>query len=135
MASDIQCLVSACSNSSCVPLLECTKDIQSHLRLIKQSACRELQYEWQLIAVRAGRFHLRRDHAGLGLGLGVCSAHRASLGIQCRPRTTCQHPVHSGSGKSSVDRTMGPQVVSEIHSGWNILVPVGSGKSCLSAHV
>lgn len=110
---------------SLTPLLECQKPVGSHLRLIKQAHSSELVTEWQLISVRGGRFLPTEESCS---GLYVCDTHRNCLGIQCRPKNTCQHPAHTGSKTKAVDRTMNSSMTQEILQAWDVLLPVGSGE-------
>lgn len=81
-----------------VPLRECDRDIQAHLRFNHLSNDNRLKSEAHLILARVGQFH-----DGDLNTMTVCPTHRNCLGIKWRASSQkCQVPVGSNRYVQSV---------------------------------
>ena len=76
-------------------LFDYNENMQSHL-----SSChlwKSNLKENELIAIRAGMFHLGQDNFKK---ISICPSHRHNLGRFWRPLRSCQYPIHSGPARS-----------------------------------
>ena len=107
-----------------LPLSSCSRDVSAHLRQISVSR-KSVSSEKELILARAGLF----DESGPDFT--ICPKHRDKLGAKFNASIKCQHPLH-GNRKGKRERGVNLQMSKEIKSKWNVVVPVGAGKTlCL----
>ena len=108
-----------------VSILECNRDIQTHLRSCHLSRLNITEYE--LILARAGQFNLNRDQM---VNMTVCPRHRDNLGRYFRPLRSCQYPVHHAG---PVSRCSGRDVINIMMSEdclklYGVLIHISSRK-------
>ena len=104
------------------PLVSFLKGVKSHLKQIKVSQnC--VRTEKELILARAGKF------CEDGMDRTICPRHRAELGLLWRPGRKCLHPLHGTRQKGKPDRGANLGMSKEIMQNWDVLIPVGTGKS------
>ena len=66
-----------------------------------------------------------------GRDFTICQKHRDQLGVKFKASIKCQHPLH-GNCKGKRERGVNMRMSKEIKSKWNVVVPVGAGKTlCL----
>ena len=58
----------------------------------------------------------------------ICSKHRDQLGVKFKTSIKCQHPLH-GNRKGKRERGVNLRMSKEIKCKWNVVVPVGVGKT------
>ena len=121
---DSYCDISSRGNEL-LPLSSCSRDVVSaHLRQISVSH-KSVSSEKELILARAGLF----DESGRDFT--ICPKHRDKLGVKFNASIKCHHPLH-GNRKGKRERGVNLQMSKEIKSKWNVVVPVGAGKTlCL----
>ena len=120
---DTHCDISSRGNEL-LPLSSCSRDISAHLRQISVSQT-SVSSEKELILARVGLFdESSRDFT-------ICPKHRDKLGVKFNASIKCQHPLH-GNRKGKRERGINLRMSKEIKNKWNVVVPVGAGKTlCL----
>ena len=116
------------NDHSVVFLKQCRKEIGPRIRRLNLPSCQQdITTEWHLIAYRAGIFDLVSE----ALDTTICPAHRYKLGLCWTRSRKCQHPLHKPSSKRRQRKESAINAVmsKEVSHKWNVLVPVGSGKS------
>ena len=120
---DSHCDISSRGNEL-LPLSSCSRNLSAHLRQISASH-KSVSSEKELILARVGLF----DESGHDFT--VCPKHRDKLGVKFNASIKCQRPLH-GNRKGKRKRGVNLRMSKEIKSKWNVVVPVGAGKTfCL----
>jgi hypothetical protein len=109
-------------------LFDCQEDIKSQLATCHLS--KSNLGESQLIALRAGMFHLSENQYKK---MTICPSHRHNLGRFWRPLRSCQYPIHSGPVRKCAGRDVFNVSLSEaVFTLYGKLVQLGSRKYCLN---
>lgn len=120
---DSHCDISSRGNEL-LPLSSCSRDISAHLRQVSVSQT-SVSSEKELILARVGLF----DEGGRDFT--ICPKHRDKLGVKFKASIKCQHPLHENR-KGKRERGVNLRMSKEIKIKWNVVVPVGAGKTlCL----
>ena len=125
------------NQSTIVPLSKCTLDMSSHLTGLGVSAKRTsddntILSEVDLILNRSGRFD--EDPSTLT----ICAKHRRDLTLDWpgRKSSACCYPNHKALRKQlKSSRRVNASMSVEIHRRFNLVVPIGSGKTTHNATV
>ena len=105
-------------------LFDCNENIQSHLSSCNLSKSNLKENE--LIAIRAGMFHLDQDNFKK---MSIGPSHRHNLGRFWRPLRSCQYPIHSGPARSCAGRDVFNVSLSKsVVTLYGKLIQVGSRK-------
>jgi hypothetical protein len=120
-----------CSESCGLQEIGCLRDykedIKNHLHSCHLSKLDLKEYE--LIAIRAGMFHLNEDHFK---NMFICPSHRHNLGQFWRSLRTCQYPIHSGPTRKCEGRHVFNVELSEaVFTLYGKLIQVRSRKYCV----
>ena len=120
---DSHCDISSRGNEL-LPLSSCSRDISAHLRQVSVSQT-SVSSEKELILARVGLF----DEGGRDFT--ICPKHRDKLVVKFKASIKCQHPLHENR-KGKRERGVNLRMSKEIKIKWNVVVPVGAGKTlCL----
>ena len=120
---DSDCDISS-RGSELLPLNSCSRDVSAHLRQVSVSRT-SVSSEKELILARVGLF----DEGGIDFT--ICPKHRDQLGVKFKASIKCQHPLHENR-KGKRERGVNLRMSKEIKMKWNVIVPVGAGKTlCL----
>ena len=105
-------------------LFDCDENMNSHLSSCHLSKSNLRENE--LIAIRAGMFHLDHDHFKK---MSICPSHRHKLGRFWRPLRSCQYPIHSGPVRNCAGRDVFNVSLSKsVFTLYGKLIQVGSRK-------